>query len=618
MTFTPYTPPAPDAPAPKAGRREWLALAVLLLPCLLVSMDVSVLYFAVPFLTAQLEPSSIQQLWILDVYGFVLAGLLITMGALGDRIGRRRLLLTGAALFALASGLAAYAQSADMLIAARALLGVGGATLMPSTLALIRNLFHDATQRGKAVAIWSVAVTGGIAIGPVLSGVLLEHFWWGSVFLVNTPAMALLLICGPLLLPEFRNPAAGRFDLPSSALSLAAMLPAVYGIKEIARNGVTAPPVAALVVGLLAALAFVRRQRTARHPMLDLELFRHRGFSGSILMNLLAMFAVVGCAVFFTQYLQSVRGMSPLEAALWNLVPTLAVGGMAPLSAALARRIDRAYVITLGFALAAGGFIWLSWLEPASPLWLVLAGSAVYASGLVMVMSLGNELAIGVAPPERAGSASALLESGTELGGALGMAILGSIGSAVYRGDIGGALPPGLPARAADAARETLAGATAVAAHLPGRIGAALLTAARTAFTHGLHAAVLCAAAVMAAAAVLAVTLLRGVRTAAVAGDGAPGDPAAADGPAADGPAADGPAADGAAGNGAGWSGEDAGKATGTRAVGTRAAGTGATGAGATGAAGTGPAGAGATGPASSVTGAPTSGTLNKRHTQQM
>ena len=333
MTFTSYTSQASNGrpgPAPTAGRREWIALAVLLLPCLLVSMDVSVLYFAVPFLTAQLEPSAVQQLWILDVYGFVLAGLLITMGALGDRLGRRRLLLSGAVLFGLASCLAAYARSAEMLIAARALLGVGGATLMPSTLALIRNLFRDAHQRGKAIALWSAAVAGGIAVGPVLSGVLLEHFWWGSVFLVNTPAMALLLVCGPLLLPEFRNPAAGRFDLPGAALSLAAMLPVVYGIKEIARDGLAALPVAALVVGLLAAVGFVLRQRTARHPMLDLELFRHRGFSGSVLMNLLAMFAVVGCAVFFTQYLQTVRGMSPLRAALWHMVPSLVVGGVAP------------------------------------------------------------------------------------------------------------------------------------------------------------------------------------------------------------------------------------------------------------------------------------------------
>lgn len=513
MSFTTYTSP------PSAGRREWTALAVLLLPCLLVSMDVSVLYFAVPFLTAELEPSSVQQLWILDVYGFVLAGLLITMGALGDRIGRRRLLLSGALLFGLASGVAAYAQSAEMLIAARALLGIGGATLMPSTLALIRNLFHDAKQRGKAVAIWSSAMMGGIAVGPVLSGALLEHFWWGSVFLINTPAMVLLLVCGPLLLPEFKNPAAGRFDLPGSLLSLLAMLPTVYGIKEIARDGLALRPVLVLVAGLLAAAAFVYRQRTARHPMLDLELFRRRGFSVSVLMNLLAMFAVVGCAVFFTQYLQSVRGMSPMEAALWNLLPTLAVGGMAPAAAALAQRMDRAHVIALGFVIAAGGFLWLSWLEPGSALWFVLVASSVYASGLVMVMSLGNELAIGLAPPERAGSASALLESGTELGGALGMAILGSIGSAVYHADMGGALPAGLPSAASDTARETLAGAAAVAAQLPDRAGEALLTAARSAFTDGLQTAVLGAAAVMACAAVLALTLLRGLRLPGVEGE---------------------------------------------------------------------------------------------------
>ncbi|GAA2677571.1 MFS transporter [Streptomyces lunalinharesii] len=521
MSFTAYTRRAPGAPAPTAGRREWTALAVLLLPCLLVSMDVSVLYFAVPFLTAQLEPSAVQQLWILDVYGFVLAGLLITMGALGDRIGRRRLLLGGAVLFGLASCLAAYATSPGTLIAARALLGVGGATLMPSTLALIRNLFRDDRQRGKAIAIWSAATAGGIAVGPVLSGLLLEHFWWGSVFLVNAPAMV-LLVCGPLLLPEFTNPALGRFDLLGSALSLAAMLPAVYGIKELARSGPAPLPVAALVVGLLAGAAFVVRQRTARHPMLDLELFRHRGFSGSVLMNLLAMFAVVGCAVFLTQYLQTVRGMSPLRAALWNLVPTLAIGGVAPLAAALARRLDRAHVIAAGFALAAVGFLALAWLEPSSPLWFPLVGAAVYAAGLVVVMSLGNELALGAAPPERAGSASAVLESGTELGGALGMAFLGTIGSALYRHDVRGALPAGLPARAADAAHETLAWAVAVAGRLPGRAGHALLTAARDAFTHGMHAAVLCAAGVMVAAAVLAPVLLRGVRT-APAGEGETG-----------------------------------------------------------------------------------------------
>ncbi|WP_050512360.1 MFS transporter [Streptomyces rimosus] len=517
MAFTPYTPPS------RAGRREWTALVVLMLPCLLVSMDVSVLYFAVPFLSAELAPSGAEQLWILDVYSFVLAGLLITMGALGDRIGRRRLLLSGAVLFGIASVLAAYAQSAGMLIAARVVLGIGGATLMPSTLALVRNLFHDAKQRGRAIAIWSGAMMGGIAVGPVLGGLLLEHFWWGSVFLINTPAMVLLLVAGPLLLPEFRNPAEGRFDLAGALLSLAAMLPIVYGVKELARNGFSTLPVLALAAGLVAAAAFVYRQRTARHPMLDLELLRHRGYSVSVLMNLLSMFALVGSAVFITQYLQTVRGASPLEAALWNMVPTLAVGGMAPAAAALAQRMDRAFVIAGGFLAAAGGFLWVSWTEVDTPLWTVLLGASIYGAGMVMVMSLGTELALGVAPPERAGSASALLESGSELGGALGLALLGTLGNTVYRGEIDGAVSGGLPAGAADTVRETLAGAAAVAGELPGRAGEMLLSAARTAFLHGLHAALVGAACVMVLGALLAAAMLKGVRIQAATGEREPG-----------------------------------------------------------------------------------------------
>ena len=220
-----------------AGRKEWTGLAVLALPLLLVSMDVSVLYFAVPFISRDLAPTATQQLWIFDIYGFVLAGLLLTMGSLGDRIGRRKLLLIGAVGFSLASLLAAYSQSAEMLIAARALLGVAGATLMPSTLGLIRNMFHDAKQRSTAIAIWTAVMTSGIAVGPVLSGILLEHFWWGSVFLINIPAMLLLLALGPVLLPEYRRPGSARFDLVSSGLSLATVLPVIYGIKEWAARG---------------------------------------------------------------------------------------------------------------------------------------------------------------------------------------------------------------------------------------------------------------------------------------------------------------------------------------------------------------------------------------------
>ncbi|MBQ0906575.1 MFS transporter [Micromonospora sp. U21] len=495
---------------PRAGRREWIGFTVLMLPLLLVSMDVSVLYFAVPFISEELRPTGTQQLWIFDIYGFVLAGLLITMGALGDRIGRRRLLLFGAAAFGAASLLAAYADSAETLIAARAVLGVGGATLMPSTLALVRNMFHDAKQRGTAIGIWTATLTGGIAIGPVLSGVLLEHFWWGSIFLINIPAMVLLLLLVPILVPEFRNPGAGRFDLVSALLSLGALLPVIYGIKEMARDGVSPARVLAIVAGLLVGALFLHRQRTRAYPMIDLGLFRRRGFAGSLAVNLLAMFALVGFAIFTTQHLQSVLGLSPLRAALWSLVPSLAVGGIAPAAAALAQRVERAYLIGTGFGIAVLGFVVLTRVTPESPLWLLLLGASIYAAGLVMVMSLVTELVLGAAPPEQAGVASALTESSSELGGALGMAILGSVGAAVYRREVLDGLPPGLPADARDAARETLGGALAVAEGLPADLGDAVLHAARLAFADGLHLAAIAATVAMLLGALVALATLRG------------------------------------------------------------------------------------------------------------
>ncbi|MEU8330711.1 MFS transporter [Micromonospora sp. NPDC048839] len=501
-------------PAPRAGRREWIGFTVLMLPLLLVSMDVSVLYFAVPFISAELRPTATEQLWIFDIYGFVLAGLLITMGALGDRIGRRRLLLIGATAFGAASLLAAYADSTATLIAARAVLGVGGATLMPSTLALVRNMFPDAKQRGTAIGIWTATLTGGIAIGPVLSGILLEHFWWGSIFLINIPAMLLLLLLAPLLVPEFRNPAAGRFDLISAALSLGALLPVIYGIKEMARDGLSPVRVLAIVGGLLVGALFLHRQRTRAYPMVDLALFRRRGFAGSLAVNLLAMFAIVGFAIFTTQHLQLVLGLSPLRAALWSLVPSLAVGGVAPAAAALAQRVERAYPIGAGFAIAVLGFVVLTRVTPDSALWVLLVGASIYAGGLVLVMSLVTELVLGAAPPEQAGVASALTESSSELGGALGMAILGSVGAAVYHREIVDGLPAGLPADSGAAAQETLAGALAVAQGLPADLADAVRHAAGVAFTDGMHLAAIAAMVAMLLGAAAALTTLRGVRPA--------------------------------------------------------------------------------------------------------
>ncbi|MFE6161164.1 MFS transporter [Streptomyces sp. NPDC056486] len=497
-----------NTPHPRAGRKEWSALIVLMLPLLLVSMDVSVLYFAIPYISQDLEPSATQQLWILDMYGFVLAGLLITMGAIGDRIGRRVLVLVGATVFGAASVAAAYAHSAELLIAVRALLGLGGAALMPSTLALIRNLFRDEKQRGKAVTVWTAVMTAGISLGPVVSGLLLEHFWWGSVFLINLPAMVLLLILVPFLVPEFKVPKQGRFDLLSAALSLTSLLPVIYGIKELAQHGYEPLPALGITSGLVLGYVFVRRQKQLTRPMIDLGLLGRRTFGGPVVTNLLAMFATVGMAVFLTQYLQSVLGMGPFEAALWSLVPGASVVVMAPVAAVLAQRVDRAYVMGGGFLFSACGFLWLTQVHTDSALWVTLAGASVYAGGLVAAMTLANELALGAAPPERAGSAAAVLESGQELGGALGMAILGSIGAAVYSRDMADALPAGVPD--ADAVRETLGGATTVAARLPSGTADTVLTAARDAFTHGMGFAAIGAAVVMTAAGLFSVVLLRG------------------------------------------------------------------------------------------------------------
>ncbi|CAL9428105.1 MFS transporter [Streptomyces sp. enrichment culture] len=497
----------PTHPAPavaRAGRREWTALAVLMLPLLLVSMDVSVLYFAIPGISADLEPSGTQQLWIFDVYGFVLAGLLMTMGSLGDRIGRRRLLLIGAGAFGTASLLAAYAHTAETLIAARALLGIGGATLMPSTMALVRTMFTDPSQRAKAIGLWSGVMTAGIALGSVMSGVLVEHFWWGSVFLVNLPAMALLLVLGPLLLPESRNPSPGRFDLLGVPLSMAAVLPVIYGLKELSSEGWNVRYVVSITVGLLFAALFVHRQRTAASPMIPPALFRGHGFTPAVVLNTMSAFGMMGSAYFTTQYLQSVLGRSALEAALWSLLPSVPIGAAAPIAAHLVQRgVDRAYVVTGGFLVAAGGYGLLA-LTGTDSLWLLLVACGVLACGIVAVMSQLTDLALSSAPVEKAGAASSLLETGTEFGGALSMAVLGSIGAAVYRHDI--------PSTAPEPARETLGGALAVAAELPGRAGDALATAAREAFTGGMQAAAVAGAVLLTGSAGLAVVRLRGIR----------------------------------------------------------------------------------------------------------
>jgi DHA2 family multidrug resistance protein-like MFS transporter len=498
-----------EAAPPRAGRREWIGLAVIALPCLLYSMDLTVLNVAVPHLSADLKPSSSQLLWIIDIYGFLVAGMLITMGTLGDRIGRRRLLLIGAVAFGAGSVLAAFSTSAEMLILARALLGVAGATVAPSTLSLIFNMFHDPQQRTFAIGVWVASYSVGAVIGPVLGGLLLEFFWWGSVFLLAVPVMVLLIVLGPLLLPEFRNPEAARLDLFSAALSLAAVLAAIYGLKQIAQDGPGWLPALSIVAGLAIGAVFLRRQRTLADPMLDLELFRIRAFSASLAAYALSIAVVFGAFVFILQHLQLVLGLSPLRAGLW-MVPSgcgFIVGGM--LTSRLVRLLRPGFVMAAGLALSAVGFGLLTLVDSGSGVALVVTAFVVFALGLAPVITLATDLIVGAAPRERAGAASAISETGAEFGGALGIAILGSIGIAVYRSRLADAVPAGVPPEQADAARDTLGGATEAAAQLPNELGATLLETARDAFTQGLQVTAITGTVLLTVLAVTTAALLR-------------------------------------------------------------------------------------------------------------
>jgi DHA2 family multidrug resistance protein-like MFS transporter len=422
----------------KATRREWIGLAVIALPCLLYSMDLTVLNLALPAIAADLEPSPVQLLWIVDIYGFLVAGALIPMGTLGDRIGRRRLLMFGAMLFGAASIGAAFAQSAGALIAARAILGLAGATVAPSTLSLIRNMFQDPQQRTFAIGVWIASFSAGAAIGPLLGGVLLEFFWWGAVFLLARPVMALLLAVGPFLLPEYRDPNAGRIDLPSAALSLCAVLLVIFGLKEAAQEGFNAVSLSALAGGALLGLAFVKRQKRLADPLIDVSLFRVPKFSVSLGIYLLATFTSFGIFIFMTQYLQLVLGLSPLMAGVWTVPFALGfvVGSM--LAPRLARRWRAPRVMAGGLLVAAVGYAMVTQLHLSEGPGLLMAGMLVQSIGMAPLFTLTNDFIIGAAPPERAGAASGISETASELGGALGIALLGSLATAVY----GAALAP--------------------------------------------------------------------------------------------------------------------------------------------------------------------------------
>ncbi|MDH6125769.1 MFS transporter [Kitasatospora sp. GP82] len=503
------------------ARQRWAGLAVLVLSVTLVAVDATVLSLAIPSISETLSPSGTQLLWIGDSYSFVLAGLLVSMGALSDRIGRKKLLLLGSSAFGLASLLAAYAPGPGWLIIARALLGVAGATIMPSTLSLIRSLFPDARERATAIGIWGAGATAGAALGPLVGGVLLEHFWWGSVFLLNLPVLVLLLIFGAWLLPESRDPRPGSWDMPSVLLSMAGVIGIVYAIKELAADGLKhwyLPVV--LVVGVMALVAFVRRQLRLATPMLDVRLFHNPRFTAAVLGSLTSLIGLSGVIFFMSQYLQLVRGYAPLAAGIAEM-PAFAgavVGGL--LTAWTARRAGARATLVGGLLVMGTGIGLLGWVHQDSAY--LLLGVAFLAVGTAegVVYTLASDLVLGAAPADRAGAASAVSETAYELGTALGIALVGSVVTAIYAGSLN--LPDGTGAAAAERAKESIGGAVEAAGSLPAEVGRPLLAHAEHAFVHGMNVAAVIAAGLLLVSAGAAWYLLRS----------RPGDAATADGPA--------------------------------------------------------------------------------------
>ncbi|MFD6416248.1 MFS transporter [Streptomyces sp. NPDC060194] len=471
-----------------SGPRARLGLVVVLGPVLLVSMDGSILFLAMPSITAALSPTAGQALWVLDVYGLAVGSLLVAFGGIGDRYGRLRLLMAGAAVFGIGSAGAAFAPSPELLIAFRALMGAAGATLLPSALAVLGELFPDPGRRARAIGIFAAAFAAGFAVGPVVGGVLLGRFWWGSVFLVNLPVVALFLLLAPLLLREARTTRTAPVDIVGVVTSAGGLLLALYGVKHLAADGPSAPPVATGLLGLTVLAAFVRRQRRLEHPLVDLSLFRDRTFSLAVVTGLLPLAAWSAAAYVSAGYLQSVLGLGVLHAALLALPGAAVLTATCVATPAVVDRVGKRTALVACHLTVAGGLLLLLPVTAAGGVGWYVASTVVTGVGFGISFSVVADTAVGAVPAERAGAAGAIAETGNEIGNALGIALLGSLAALVFR-----LQGPGL----APTLDETL--------HLPGLTPAALADA-RTAFVTGLHAVALTAGLLHAA---LAATTLR-------------------------------------------------------------------------------------------------------------
>jgi MFS transporter, DHA2 family, multidrug resistance protein len=492
----------------RATRREWIGLAILALPCILYAMDLTVLNLTVPALSTDLKPTAAQLLWIVDIYGFLAAGSLVTMGALGDRIGRRKLLLIGSAVFGIVSLAAALAHSAAWLIVARALLGIAGATMAPSTLSLISNMFRDDRQRDFAVSVWVASFSLGGAIGPVVGGLILGHFWWGAVFLAPLPVILLLLVVGPALLPEHRNPSPGRLDIASALLSLAAVLPIVYGVKLAAESGSPWRAAASACAGLIFGALFIRRQLRSADPLLDLKLLVRPSVTAALAINTLDFFVGFGILVLIAQYLQLVLGLTPLKAGIMTMVAGLGFVVGSLLTSPMLKRMRPAYVLGVGFALGACGLALMAYAVDVRSLVLVVLGNSLFSIGTAPGISIVANFVVSAAPQEQSGSAAALSETASEFGGALGIALFGSLATFIYRSALSGNLALDTSAYAAVTALRGIGAASSLAL---GMGGGSLQSAAQMAFTQALRVTLSTAAGIMVLLAIGASTMFRSI-----------------------------------------------------------------------------------------------------------
>ncbi|HEX7097019.1 MAG TPA: MFS transporter [Acidimicrobiales bacterium] len=505
-----------------AHERRWLVLGAMCLSLLLIVLDNTIVNVALPTLQRDLDATTSQLQWIVDSYVLVFAGLLLTMGAVGDRFGRRGALTAGLAIMGAASVLAVFADSANQLIAIRALMGVGGALVMPSTLSILTNVFTEPTERARAIGIWAAFAGAGGAIGPVAGGFLLEHFWWGSVFLLNVPVVVVAIVANRLIVPTSRDANAPRLDIPGALLSIVGLVSLVYGIIE-GQHGWTEPNVlVGFAIAVVILTAFVLWERHTPQPMLDVQFFRNRRFSVASTAVCMTFFAMFGSMFLMTQYLQFVLGYTALETGV-RLLPMAGVMMVfAPTSARIVERVGTKIVVSTGLAIAGLGLVVISLLTPESSYLNVLGALFVGSFGMSLVMAPATESIMGSLPPAKAGVGSAVNDTTRELGAALGIAVLGSVFASSYgprMNDATAAL--GLPDGVRDSAADQIGSALAIANDL-GAPGAQLAAAARDAFVDGMGTSLIAGAVVMGLASLLTLLLLpaRG-RPVGVTGDSA-------------------------------------------------------------------------------------------------